>query len=140
MVKDSSKYIFTPLVVVLGSHRRLLNYLKTTNMDEETKRQILELTRQLHQLGCEVGMDNNNQLIIYTGVEVLDENSLGWHQTRGYVHGSFVNPKSFTRQPRLPSSFIFVKVISFTRQVGGGRGENSWRKVRLGVDGNHVST
>ena len=140
MVKDSSKYIFTPLVVVLGSHRRLLNYLKTTNMDEETKRQILELTRQLQSLGCEVGFDNGDQLIIYTGVEVLDENSLGWHQTRGYVHGSFVNPKSFTRQPRLPSSFIFVKVISFTRRVGGGRGENSWRKVRLGVDGNHVST
>jgi len=46
-------------------------------MDEETTRKILELTRQLHQLGCEVGMDNNNQLIIYTGVEVLDENSLG---------------------------------------------------------------
>ena len=77
MVKDSSKYIFTPLVVVLGSHRRLPKYLKTTTMDEETTRQILELTRQLHQLGCKVGMDNSNQLIIYTGVEVLDENSIG---------------------------------------------------------------
>ena len=46
-------------------------------MDEETIRQIMELTRQLQQLGCEVGFDNSNQLIIYTGVEVLDENSIG---------------------------------------------------------------
>ena len=46
-------------------------------MDEETTRKILELTRQLHQLGCEVGMDNTGQIVIYTGVEVLDENSIG---------------------------------------------------------------
>ena len=46
-------------------------------MDEQTTRQILELTRQLQALGCEVGYDNGDQLIIYTGVEVLDENSIG---------------------------------------------------------------
>lgn len=69
--------MFTPLVVVLGSHRRLLNYSNTTKMDEQTTRQILELTRQLQALGCEVGYDNGDQLIIYTGVEVLDENSIG---------------------------------------------------------------
>jgi len=43
-------------------------------MDET--RQILELTRQLQALGCQVDFDNTGQIVIYTGVEVHDGDSL----------------------------------------------------------------
>ncbi len=43
---------------------------------EKIAAQILELTRQLQALGCQVDFDNTGQIVIYTGVEVLDGDSL----------------------------------------------------------------
>lgn len=42
-------------------------------MEEQTIRQIIELTNQLQKLGCSIELDNDGQLVVYTGVQVTDE-------------------------------------------------------------------
>lgn len=43
-------------------------------MDEQTIQQIVELTNQLQILGCSIEIDNDGQLVVYTGIVVQDEN------------------------------------------------------------------
>lgn len=44
-------------------------------MDEQTIRQIVELTNQLQILGCSIELDNTGQIVVYTGVQVSDEDT-----------------------------------------------------------------